>query len=82
MEHRYAFILRIWQHKPPAFSSTVSGPDPELGELRGTLQAFDSAQVHHFSSLRGLHDLLHTRLSAPPSGYNPPAPSDGAPLAR
>lgn len=42
----------------------VPATDPELGELYGTLQAFDSAQLQHFNSLHDLHALLHAILSA------------------
>jgi hypothetical protein len=56
MEHRYAFVLRIWLTEP----STANGR--KIGGLRGTLQAVNSSEPSHFSSLRQLSDLLEMAL--------------------
>ena len=65
MEHRYAFVLRIWLTE----SSTANGR--KIGGLRGTLQAVNSSEPSHFTSLRQLNDLLEMALQQ----NDPPASS-------
>lgn len=56
MEHRYAFVLRIWLTE----SSSPNGQ--KVGSLRGTLQSVNSTEPSYFTSLRQLNDLLEAAL--------------------
>ena len=61
VEHRFAFVLRIWLTE----SATPDGNT--TATLRGTLQAVDSSEIIHFASLCQLDNLLHKVLQPPES---------------
>jgi hypothetical protein len=56
MEQRFAFVLRIW------LTDSLTPTGQPIGTLRGTLQAINSTEPSHFTSLRQLNDLLETAL--------------------
>lgn len=56
MEHRYAFVLRIW------LTESLSPNGQKVGSLRGTLQSVNSTEPNYFTSLRQLNDLLEAAL--------------------
>jgi hypothetical protein len=61
VEHRFAFVLRIWLIESPTPIGNRSAT------LRGTLQAVDSSEPLHFASLRQLNELLCKALCPPES---------------
>jgi hypothetical protein len=56
VEQRFAFVLRIW------LTETFTTSGQRVGALRGTLQAINSSEPSHFSSLRQLNDLIEMAL--------------------
>ncbi|MCC6457754.1 MAG: hypothetical protein IT328_22555 [Caldilineaceae bacterium] len=56
MEQRFAFVLRIW------LTESLPRAGRKADSLRGTLQAVNSAELLHFTSLRQLNDLIETAL--------------------
>jgi hypothetical protein len=56
VEQRFAFVLRIW------LTESLPRAGHKIGNLRGTLQSVNSAELLHFSSLRQLNDLIETAL--------------------
>jgi hypothetical protein len=57
MEHRHAFVLRIW------FAESITPAGQRVKAMRGTLQAINSNEPIYFHSLRQLNDLLESALN-------------------